>query len=226
MINLNKYNDVRKLFRVTTWILRFVNNLKGTRKAKEKIYKTEFLLSEEISNAKNIWIKRNQVVLRADNKFQDLVNMLYLVEENDGIMRSHGRLMNAKLPYKTKVPIVLSRKHKLANLLVIDSHTKVLHNGVRQTFTEFRSSYWIPKAKSFVKKILYHCTVCRRFNSRSYDYPKSPNLPSIRLRGDVTFSGTGVDYLGPIYCKNVYSDDLDDENESHKVMFRFTRVLQ
>ena len=142
--------------------------------------------------------------------------MLYLVEENDGIMRSHGRLMNAKLPYKTKVPIVLSRKHKLANLLVIDSHTKVLHNGVRQTLTELRSSYWIPKVKSFVKKILYHCTVCRRFNSRSYDYPKSPNLPSIRLRDDVAFSGTGVDYLGPIYCKNVYSDDLDDENESHK----------
>ena len=39
-------------FRVTAWILRFVNNLKDTRKAREKIYKTKFLLSEEISNAK------------------------------------------------------------------------------------------------------------------------------------------------------------------------------
>ena len=41
VINLNKYNDVRKLFRVTASILRFVNNLKDTRKAEEKIYKTK-----------------------------------------------------------------------------------------------------------------------------------------------------------------------------------------
>ena len=113
--------------------------------------------------------------------------------------------------YEIKNPIILCRNHKLAELVVWDAHYRVKHQGERQTLTEIRSAYWIPRGKSFVKKILHRCLICKRYNSRSYSYPKCPNLPSVRLNDNAAFSGTGIDYLGPLYCKNIYENNEDED---------------
>ena len=67
-----------------------------------------------------------------------------------------------------------------------------------------------------MKSILYRCVVCRRLNVRPYSYPKTPNLPNIRLRDDTPFSGTGIDYLGPLFCKNVYTENSVEEDDMYK----------
>ena len=78
---------------------------------------------------------------------------------------------------------------------------------MRQTLAEIRSCYWIPRGKIFVKKILHRCVTCKIFNSRR----NSPNLPEVRLNDDNAFGGTGIDYLGPLYCKDTYDrNTLDD----------------
>ena len=78
---------------------------------------------------------------------------------------------------------------------------------MRQTLAEIRSCYWIPRGKIFVKKILHRCITCKIFNSRR----NSPNLPEVRLNDDNAFGGTGIDYLGPLYCKDTYDrNTLDD----------------
>ena len=41
------------------------------------------------------------------------------------------------------------------------------------------------------------------FNSRPHSYPKSTNLPNIRVNDNVAFYGTGVDCLGPFYGTGV-----------------------
>ena len=53
------------------------------------------------------------------------------------------------------------------------------------------------------------CCKCNKYNTRPYSYPDSANLPSVRLRSDVPFSGVGVDYLGPLYCMNIYNRDKE-----------------
>ena len=72
----------------------------------------------------------------------------------NGLYRSTSRLNRAKsLPYNVKHPIILNRKHFLTNLIVLDIHERIKHNGERQTLPELREEFWIPRGKSFVKQV-------------------------------------------------------------------------
>eukprot|EP00794_Sanderia_malayensis_P006616 gene6616-biopygen5388 len=54
-IDVNRYNSATKLFRVTSWVLRFIKNARRTsRKA------SEVLEAEEIEDAENFWMKEGQ----------------------------------------------------------------------------------------------------------------------------------------------------------------------
>ena len=60
-----------------------------------------------------------------------------LVKDGNDIYRCEGRLSNAKsIPYETRSPIILTRKHKLTELIVLDCHQRLKHAGQRQTLTE------------------------------------------------------------------------------------------
>ena len=119
-------------------------------------------------------------------------------------MRSYSRLKHAKIPFDTKAPILINPKHKLAELIVYHSHSKVLHRGVKQTLTEIRSNYWIPRGRNYVKRLLHSCVVCRKLNARHYEYPEHSDLPELRFDDKYPFSSTGVDYCGPLFCLPVY----------------------
>ena len=80
------------------------------------------------------------------------------------------------------------------------------HTGQRQTLTEIRSQFWITKGKNYVKYLLNRCVICKRYNTRPYYYPKSPNLPKFRLDNSTLFSDCGIDYKGRLYAKNVGND--------------------
>ena len=84
----------------------------------------------------------------------------------------------------------------------MDAHNRIKHLGEQQTDTRF--CYWVSRGKSFVKKILHWCLICRKFNLRQYSYPNSPNLPNVRVNHKIAFYEAGVDYLGPLCCKGNY----------------------
>ena len=112
--------------------------------------------------------------------------------------------------------MLLNRYHKLTRLIILDAQERIKHNGERHTLTEVRNQYWIPRGKSFIKKILSKCVTCRKVNSRPYNYPVSPDVPSVRLNDDVSFSGIGLDYSGALYCKNLFNSNSSDENDMYK----------
>ena len=101
----------------------------------------------------------------------------------------------------------------LAELIVWDTHNRIKSLEVWQTLVEIRSCYWIPRGKSFIKKVLHRCWTCKRFNSRPHSHPKRPNLPEVRLNDDSTFGGTRIDYLGPLYCKYIYNSTTLDGSD-------------
>ena len=69
--------------------------------------------------------------------FTNLENQLGLVKGGNEIYRCEGRLSNAKsIPYETRSSIILTRKHKLTELIVLDCHQRLKHAGQRQTLTE------------------------------------------------------------------------------------------
>ena len=64
--------------------------------------------------------------------------------------------------------------------------------------------------------MLNRCVICKRYNTRPYCYPKSPNLPSFRLDKSTPFSACGIDYIGPLCTKNVYNDQQENEHQLFK----------
>ena len=63
IIDVNKFNDVLKLFRVTAFVLRFINNVKKKIKKKEIVLKSHFT-TIEMSEAKLLWLQDNQSQLK------------------------------------------------------------------------------------------------------------------------------------------------------------------
>ena len=96
------------------------------------------LAHDEIQNAKLIWIRENQNVLRNEKKYSELVNSLNLFEDKDGISRSKGCITNSHLPYETRSPILLSKNPNFQNYPSLNATA------------EFRSNYLLTQGKSFV----------------------------------------------------------------------------
>ena len=92
-------------------------------------------------------------------------------------------------------------------MIIRYSHERVIHNGLKETLTEVRSKYRIPKGRQTVKKELFGCNTCRRFQSRSYPVPESPDLPEFRVRDVHAFSCVKVDFADPLFVKSKVKDD-------------------
>ena len=165
----------------------------------------KYVTAAEMKRSKHIWIHDNQLILRNEKEYEQIEIQLNLREDSKGIIRSYSRMKNACLPADTKAPIILSRYHYLTELLVWYCHVKVYHRGVRQTLTEFRASYWITKGRSYVKKILRQCIVCRKLNCRPLKYPMHSELPVVRFDDRRPFSSCGLDSLGPLFCSPIYA---------------------
>lgn len=100
-----------------------------------------------------------------------------LFRDDSGIWRCGGRLSNAHLPFATKQPVFLDSHHHLTTLITIDAHDRVQHNGVGETLNELRAKYWIIRGRSFVRRVLHGCVVCRSFKGRAH-YPQPTRIPS------------------------------------------------
>ena len=114
--------------------------------------------------------------------------------------------MPNNIPYETRSPILLARKHNLTDLIVLHCHQRLKNAGQRQTLTELRSRFWITKGKSYVKYLFNRCVICKRYNTRPYCYTKRSNLHLFRLDKSTPLSVCGIDFIGPLHTKNVYND--------------------
>ena len=215
VINVSKYNSLKKLIRVTAWVRRFVGNIKKKKQSKNKNNKfsiirvspEELTLSAgELEDARSAWISDVQQDVRKDDNYSKLEKTLGIFEDENHILRCRGRIGDSNLPYNTKFPILLSTNTDFLRLLILDSHERVLHNGVRQTLTELRQRYWIPRGRSITRNIIKRCWLCRRLEGKPFKYPPPPHLPEERVNGKRAFAAIGIDYAGPVFVTNVFGD--------------------
>ena len=202
VIQASRYSSLVTLLRVTAYVLRFVHNLKQRTKSN---FKSGELTTVEVKNAEKMWIKHVQTQVRSSEKFNKMKLSLNLFTDEEGILRSQGRIGESKLPYDSKYPIVIPADHYFTKLVIISCHGDVLHNGVQETLCQVRSRFWIVKGRQVVKRVLSSCTVCRKQEGRTYGSPASPNLPAFRVTDDFAFTNIGIDYAGPLYVKDIYS---------------------
>ena len=149
-----------------------------------------------------LWLKECQTEMLSDPRFVSWKQQLGFFLDHDGLWRCGGRLSIANIPYSTKHSVLLNRKHPFTVLIIRYAHERVMHNGVRETLTEIRSKYWIIKGRSWVRQILFKCTVCRRLEVLPYKAPPPPPLPLFRVMESPPFTFTGVDFAGLLYVKS------------------------
>lgn len=195
IIFIDSYSSLSRLLGVTATVLRFVVLMKGT---SDETPPSRALLYKK---AERLWIIDAQSKFHTDKILTIWKSQFMLFQDQDGIWRCSGRLGNANVPYDTKHPIVLPHGHPYTVLVMRHAHLRVLHGGTKETLSELRSKYWVPKDRASVRRIVHQCKVCQRYEAPAYRLPQPPPLPAFRVQESPPFTITGVDFAGPLHIK-------------------------
>ena len=190
------FSTLTRLLRVTACVLRAVKLFK-----RSTPHPKEPLSPEELIEAERLWVVDTQTQLKSESNLKMWQKQFNLFTDDNGLIRCRGRIKNANLPYATKYPLFLPRKAPFTTLVVRRAHSRVMHNGVKETLTEIRSKYWIIKGRSLVRSIIHYCVTCKRHEGASFKTPIPPALPTFRVQEQPPFTFTGVDYAGPLYTR-------------------------
>ena len=198
VVRCEDFSSYQRLLRVTAYVMKFLRVLKNRNDCRHKSQSFDF----DLARAEIYWIKILQESLLKENKFSQWKRQFGMFVDNEGLWRCKGRLSEADITEFAKYPILLDASHHITALIVKSCHEKVLHSGMKDTLTELRSRFWIVRGRQVVKKLLFHCVICRRFDSRPFQPPPPPSLPGFRVQEAQPFAYTGVDFAGPLYIVN------------------------
>ena len=118
----------------------------------------------------------------------------------NGIIRARTRLNYSELTYEEKYPIILP-KCTLAALIVQEQHMQLKHAGVTQMMSSVRNQYWVIGLRCLARKIKRSCFQCQLLDAKAAQAPMAPLIKE-RLKESFPFEHTGIDYAGPVYCKD------------------------
>ncbi|XP_065895951.1 uncharacterized protein [Dysidea avara] len=205
-----KYSSLNKLLCVSSYVIRFVGNLKAQSQQRQ----FGLVTAEELHMVNLKWVKDTQQAIywKEVNNLQLitkqprtpralLVRQLRLFLDTDGLLRCGGHIHNTPVNETTKFPYMLPPRHSLSKLAIVDIHVRLCHSGTTKTLTDLRQSYWIPAARQYIKSILHHCTVCRKVSGKPYSAPDPSPLPKLRTQDVHPFIFTGVDFTGALYVQ-------------------------
>ena len=202
IIDCDKFSDINKLYRVTSYVFKFID---GCRKIKTSI-------QDQVNKAKLYWIhhiqntnfKQEINFLRNPND-KDIpvnVNNLNLFLDDNSILRCHGRIDKSDLPYDIKYPVLLPKFSTFTDMIITDSHSRCKHLGIASTLNYLRKNgIWIPKGRARVKSVISKCILCKKINSFAFRYPRVTNYVRDKMNFKVPFEHTGIDYTGHVYIK-------------------------
>ena len=224
VIKVEKFSSLNKLLRVSAFVMKFITNLKSALRQKEELNNKYgnvldnsglALTANELNLVKIKWLKEVQMNIVNKGNYKQLCKSLNLYFDDNDLIRSRGRLENAPgVTFNVNNPILLPKRHYFTELVILDSHKNVGHGLVKSTLNNIRNLYWIPQARTYIRKILKRCYLCKLHEGQSYSYPPMPPLPKNRVIFDPAFTHIGIDYTGPIFVKNVF---IEKDNSLYKV---------
>ncbi|EGT52329.1 hypothetical protein CAEBREN_32802 [Caenorhabditis brenneri] len=123
--------------------------------------------------------------------------------DEDGILRGRRSIKSSVLPIEAHEPILIHPKHRLAELIIRETHEINGHLPERYTVAALRTKYWIPTNAAIAGRLVSSCVPCKKVIGLPFPYPDSRILPSRRTEPSTPFSHCGLDYMGPIpYTKD------------------------
>ncbi|XP_032687426.1 uncharacterized protein LOC116851764 [Odontomachus brunneus] len=209
-----RYSSWHKLLRITAYLYRFINNSRARNTVSNSTIRQPgtqtYLNPIEIKSAETFWVRYIQskifpCEMSSLNKATPIKKSSPLLSLNpyldhDQIIRVGGRLRNATLQDDVRNPIVL-KDHPLVRMIITDTHRRTLHAGSQLTLARIREKFWILRARSLVRAVLYKCVPCTRERAQIHTELMG-NLPNVRVnRSTRAFEHSGVDYAGPILVR-------------------------
>ena len=134
-------------------------------------------------------------------QLKQLEHSLGLFVDAKGIIRSRGRIAKANLPHEMKYPALLYSNHHVTELIVINCHVRVKHDGVKETLVELRTRYWLIRGRQVVKRIIFCSVSWKKLEGKPYQNPPAKDMPSFRLEDEIAFTNVGVNFAGPLFIK-------------------------
>ena len=118
-----------------------------------------------------------------------------------GVLRVGGWIRRSGLNEDCMHPIILPKKFKVTELIVIWYHLKAAHCGRGITLNEIRDSgFWIINASFITKSILFNCVACQKLIGKM-GVQIIADLPKSRFEKAVPFTYCAVDVFGPFKVK-------------------------
>ena len=125
IMDISKFSSYSRLVRVTSWLYRFIDNLKKSIR-NEPINTSPILHPDELKLSETRWIITSQKELSTISNRRKL-NELNAITDDQGIIRLKGRLSQAPIPYDARTPILLDERHRLLYLVVDSIHRQIKH---------------------------------------------------------------------------------------------------
>ena len=142
--------------------------------------------------------------LKAGRQLQNGSKLLPLkpILDDDGLLGCDGQLQFADcLPWETRFPVILPRKHWVTTLIVKNAHEQCQHGGTNQVLSQISIRYWIISGREVIREWERECMLCRRRKASPASQIMAP-LPELRTRLSLcAFSQTSVDFGGPFITK-------------------------
>jgi hypothetical protein len=117
-----------------------------------------------------------------------------------GYFRISGRLQFADLSRKQTQPFLLHGSHYFTALMIMQTHIRLHHLGVRIVLSELREEFWTVRVRQTIKKVLYTCLPCKIASNPTGQEREAP-MPADRVTASKPFQVTGIDFTGPLYVK-------------------------
>lgn len=214
LIPFDRFSSFDKLVKSVSYVFKFLK-FKNSQFNALELAKNHVIKSMQSQVFSNEIKYLSSISSTSSTKPPDLVRDLDLFIDDQGIIRSRGRIGNSQhFDYDLLNPILLAKDHILTSLIVMSIHNKVKHLGLGTTLTQVRlSGFWIPKGRQSVKNIISKCFICKRYNSLAYKYPKLCNLPRERVNFIRAFREVGVDYTSHIFLNT-----SENNNEKYYIL--------
>ena len=146
VIKIENFSSLKKLFRFTWYVLRFLENLLTKLQSDKKKIIKGVNSFDEVSEAKYLWLSSGQKEVLKFPKFSQLKKSLCFFRDENCLLLLKRQLGNAECSEDFKHPIYIPNDTYLTKLMIRDCHVQVLHGGLN-----FTSNY-----------LTKDCVVCKK----------------------------------------------------------------
>ena len=170
---VSKFSSYLTLLNVCAWIFRFTANAKKEKQNRvlSPLTLDEVLQAEEVlfKQHQSTFFSKETDLLHTGSKIppSSSLHCLHPFMDEKGIVRVGKRLRHSALPYSQKHPVILCRHSHLVLILVKHLHRRNQHAGPSLLLSLLSRDYYIPGARSLVRKISRSCVTCQKEYARS-----------------------------------------------------------